>query len=309
MTPSRVNLVHRIMSVLQIVRELAISLTDCSLTIESVNVEKALRDALQKAGNPLLKSTELAEQWRPRLMEEIEERLEEWDQLGVPRPLIPSAAPSTLLTFRHLNYQVAIESSGLTKDFAEAVNFLYSLTPREFLLVPACLLQIAGCDPIIITEGPNDGGVDCVGQVKLGPIRSLCIFAQSKTSQSTIKIDTVRLDYDKFRTLQKAVLFADYLAAIGNDISADGRAVCYAFFGGAEFSNSARNYARQEAILLRSPRQAAFLLNQAFGLASIQRLRDDIGNTLVRDLSRNIAPVIAAYRSDRVSMQQNVAVN
>jgi hypothetical protein len=286
------------MSVVQVIQSVASSLTDCSLPYEIVNVEATLRDALREAGNPLLKSTELAEQWCSRLIDEIEERLEEWDKLGVPRPLIPSGIPSTLLTFRHPRYQSEVESPRLSMDFTEVLEFLLTLSPREFLLVPACLLHLAGCDPIIITDGPNDGGVDCIGQVKVGPTRSLCIFAQSKTSKSTIKVDTLRLDFDKFRTLQKTLLFSDYLAAIENDFSADGRALCYAFFGGAEFNEPARRYAREEALLLRSSRQAAFWLSHAFGISNLRNLSTGIGNTLVRDFSRNLAPIIAKYRTD-----------
>lgn len=284
------------MSVAKIVREVASTLADASVDRELVNLERFLRERLQQEGFSALEAAEFAEEWIERLSYELEEQLKEWDLLGIPRPLVQGSSQSTFLTFKHRNYQSVVGRHSLSPDFPSVYDFVASLTPREFLLVPACLLQLAGCNPIIITDGSGDGGVDCIGQVTAGSMRSLCIFAQARTSSTDITKEAVQLEYAKFRDLQRTGQFIEYLAALGKGNSADGRATFYAMFGSAEFKQPARDYASREGILLRSRRQLAFWLSQSFSLESLLQLREEIGVTLLRDLSRNLAPLIASSR-------------
>ncbi|KYC35736.1 hypothetical protein WA1_08005 [Scytonema hofmannii PCC 7110] len=286
------------MGIAQIIRELAADLANASVNVEVVNLQRVLRERLQQKGVSSLKATEISENWVERLQQELEEQLVEWDLLGIPRPLVQASSPFTFITFRHRNYQPTLEMQGISTDFPEVYNFIASLSPREFLLVPACLLQLAGCNPILITDGSGDGGVDCVGQVIAGPARSLCIFAQARTSSTEITKDSVQLEYAKFRDLQRTGQFAEYLAALGTGNSADGRAVCYAMFASAEFKEPSREYARREGILLRSRRQAAFWLSQSFSVDSLRQMRQKLGTSLIRNLSQNLAPVITPYRRD-----------
>ena len=286
------------MKVAQIVREVASTLADASVDREVVNLQRFLRDRLQQEGFSPLKSIEFAEDWLQRLQQELEEQLTQWDLLGIPRPLVQASSPSTFITFRHRNYQSAAGIQGIPIEFPNVYDFVTSLAPREFLLVPACLLQLADCNPIIITDGSGDGGVDCMGQVTAGSIRSLCIFVQARTSSTDITKEAVQLEYAKFRDLQRTGQFTEYLAALGKGNSADGRAACYAMMASAEFKEPAREYARREGILLRSRRQIAFWLSQSFTLDSLLQLREELGATLVRDLSQNLAPLIASYRQD-----------
>jgi hypothetical protein len=286
------------MSIAKIVREVAATLADATVNREIVNLQRLLRERLQQEGFSPLRATELAEDWLQRLEQELEQKLREWDLLGIPRPLVQASSASTFLTFLHRNYQSVVGMQGISTEFPQVYDFVASLTPREFLLVPACLLQLADCNPIIITDGSGDGGVDCMGQVTAGSIRSLCIFVQARTSSTDITKEAVQLEYAKFRDLQRTGQFTEYLAALGKGNSADGRAACYAMMGSAEFKEPAREYARREGILLRSRRQIAFWLSQSFTLDSLLQLREELGATLGRDLSRNLAPLIASYRQD-----------
>ena len=286
------------MGIAQIIQEVAANLSDASVDGAVVNLQRVLRERLQQKGFSSLKATEIAENWLQRLQQELEEQMVEWDLLGIPRPLVQASSPSTLITFRHRNYQSVFGMQGISTEFPDIYNFVSSLSPREFLLVPACLLQLSGCDPVLITDGSGDGGVDCIGQVTAGPARSLCIFAQARTSSTDIFKDSVQLEYAKFRDLQRTGQFVEYLAALGKGNSADGRAVCYAMFASAEFKEPAREYARREGLLLRSRRQEAFWLSQSFNFDSLCQMREKLGATLVRDLSRNLAPLIRVYRRD-----------
>ena len=284
--------------VAKIVREAAANLADAYQDKEVVNLERFLRNKLQQAGFSSLQSTELAEDWVKLLLQELEKELREWDLLGLPRPLVESSSPSTFLTFKHRNYESVLGMQGFCQDFPGVYEFVASLTPQEFLLVPACVLQLAGCDPIIITDGSGDGGVDCIGLVPSGSIRSLCVFVQARTSLQEITKEAIQLEVAKFQDMKRTGLFAEYLGALGKGNSADGLAVCYAVVASAEFKDSAREYARREGILLRSPRQAAFWLSHSFSLDNLLELREKLSPILVRDLSRNLAPVITESRRD-----------
>ncbi|MBA3920663.1 MAG: hypothetical protein H0X31_02720 [Nostocaceae cyanobacterium] len=289
------------MNVAQIVREAALNLADASVSGAVVNLQRVLKESLQQKGFPSLRATEIAEDWLQRLQQELEAQLREWDALGIPRPLVQASSPSTFLTFRHPNYHSTLGVQGIPEEFPKVYDFIDSLSPREYLLVPACLLQLAGCDPILITDGSGDGGVDCIGQITTGPARSLCIFAQARTSSTDITKDSVQLEYAKFRDLQRTGLFAEYLAALGKGNSADGRSVCYAMFASAEFKETARECALREGLLLRSRRQAAFWLSQSFSINSLYEMRQSLGTTLARNLNRNLAPLIIPYRQDTAS--------
>ncbi|MEH1927937.1 hypothetical protein [Nostoc sp.] len=286
------------MSIAQIVREVAVNLANASVDGAVVNLQRVLKEHLQQKGFSSLRATEIAEDWLQRLQQELEEQLIEWDSLGIPRPLVQASSPFTFLTFRHRNYHSALGMQGISTEFPEVYDFVASLSPREFLLVPACLLQLAGCDPILITDGSGDGGVDCIGQLTEGPARSICIFAQARTSSTDIAKNSVQLEYAKFRDLQRTELFGEYLAALGKGNSADGRSVCYSMFASSEFKEPAREYARSDGLLLRSRRQAAFWLSQSFNFDSLRQMRQTLGATLVRNTSRNLAPLITPYRRD-----------
>ncbi len=284
------------MGIAQIVKEVADNLANASIDEAVVNLQRLLKEHLQQKGYLPLKATEIAEDWLERLKQELEDQLVEWDLLGIPRPLVQGNSPSTFITFRHRNYQSLLGIEGVSTEFPEIYNFIASLSPREFLIVPACLLYLAGCNPIFISDGCGDGGVDCIGQVSNGPARSLCIFAQARTSLTDIAKDSVLLEYAKFQDLQRTGKFTEYLAALGKSNSADGRAICYAIFASAEFKEPAREYARHQGLLLRSHRQAAFWLSQSFSFDSLLQMKQQLGITLVKNLSRNIAPLIALYR-------------
>lgn len=286
------------MDVWQVVRNVASNITDISNRTDIINVRQVLEQALVSSGTPSVRSAELAEQWGARLQEEISSQLSEWDQLGVPRPLSPAGSPYTFFTFRHPSH-VTVDSYKLPLDFAEVYDFVGSLNPQEFLLVPICLLAIAGCNPIVITDAKDDGGVDCIGQVELGPTRSLCIFVQAKTSQRLIEKNVVQLESSKFRELQNSKRFSkqfvDYLSALKKQQSADGRAICYTVVANNEFIKSCRDYALEEGILLKSRRQVAHLLSQHLGITNLQQMKIDLALQMKRDLQRNFAPIIASY--------------
>lgn len=278
----------------QIIREIASNLTSISTGQKVINIQQVLETALISGGSSPLESAELAEQWKERLKKEIEKQLQEWDDLGLPRPLLSTNNPLTLITYKHDKY-VEKSKLKLPDDFSEVLDFINSLNPTEFLIVPLCLLAIANCNPIIITDATNDGGVDCIGKIDLGPTRCLCIFIQAKTSISEISKDILHTEESKFRDLQTKALFADYLAALGKTKPIDGRAICYAITANNEFQMPARDYALRINVLLRSRRQVAYWLSQYFGISNLEKMKVELSGSLKKDLNRNFMPELKNF--------------
>ena len=281
-------------SVCQSVQELSESIIDTNLKAKAVNLRSALRDRLLTEGHTSYRADEIASEWAGRLSKEINERLQEWDLLGIPRPLIQGSSASTFLTFKNPSYEKYSGKKGLPTDFPEILEFIRTLSTREFLIVPACLLFIAKCDPIFITEGANDGGIDCMGKLSHSPMRSLCIFMQSKAGPTLPKIstNTIRQEFAKFQDFQNSTQFINYLTALDTMYSVDGQAFCYAIVSNSEFDKAACNHARKKQVLLRSCRQAAFWISQSFRAEHLVQLRNELEPFLSRDLRRNIAPII-----------------
>jgi|GEM_PF-2702944 len=260
----------------QIVREVAADIVR-SLPAEGlINVRHALRDRFETLGFGL-HSDELAEDWKQKLSKEIEVALAEWDRLGVPRPLVTCDSPYTLITYRHENYYRLVGEHSLPLHFGETLELLSSLSAREFLLVPILLLYLSGCDPILVTDAPNDGGVDCMGRIALGPLHSVCIFVQSKTALSRVPINTVMLDHKKFARIRGKTLYKNYIDALGTGNSSDGLASIYYFVTNNEFEGPSRVYARDEEIIIRSIRQIAFIISKALPVAKLHELQSLIG--------------------------------
>jgi len=283
------------MNVSQIAKDLAKTLSDSSFHKQTINLQSELRLALENSGSySQLQSTELAEEWWVKVRDELESWLLEWDYMGIPRPLSPSLSPTTFLTIHHPHYTTSATQPILPAAFPQIMAFLAGLSSREFLLPCACLLQIAGCDPILISDGPRDGGVDCIGRIQTGATRSLCLFVQSKTSVSTVQKQALQLEIRKFEDLQKTATFTEYVTALGTTHAADGRALCYLIAANNEFAHAARRYAVENGLLLRSLRQMAFLISQHFTLQALTELRDTV--TLTRDLQYNLAPKIRVAR-------------
>lgn len=285
------------LSIARIVRKTAGELVNSSLQEPILNLRLVLRKRLEQEGLSSLEAAEMSESWTGRLLEEINAVLADWDWMGVPRPIVPSSAPNILITYRHERYLSSIGGMGLSVEYGEVAELISRMSPREFLLVPICLLRTIGCNPIIVTDGPGDGGVDCIGQIALGPTRSLCIFMQARTGAKNITKADVQLEYSKFCDLRNTGQFTEYLAALGKGTSRDGISICYAMVASTEFEQPAREYALREEILLRSRRQIAFWLSQRFGRDRLRGLLTELGDTLVRDLSRNLAPLLGQYYS------------
>ena len=260
-----------------------------------INLEAELRTALQGSGHPELRAHELAEEWLSWCLREIESLMLRWDDLGLGRPLAATGDGRSLVTCRHARYHSIAGSSALPRGYNDMLAFVDSLSAREFLLVPVCLLRACGCDPIIVTEG-SDGGVDCLGRVATGALRSLCVFVQAKSGANDVTKSELITEYGKFQDLMSGKpMFDKYLAAAASMPNVEGRSICYVVVSRSDFERPARDYAFQERILLRPGIQVASLLCGIASSATLEAMRKDLGPTLKRDLSRNLGPLVESY--------------
>ena len=134
--------------------------------------------------------------------------------------------------------------------------------PSQLLLVPLCLLFLAGCDLILVTDASGDGGVDCIGRLNSGYIGSINLFMHSKKSDARINKDMLLKEFGKYSHLKKLPVFQQYLSALGKSTSLDGFTSVYCFVTNNEFERSARDYAFDEAFTLRSVRQSAYWISK-----------------------------------------------
>ena len=264
---------------------------DCPQT---VNVQREFRDHLSSLPALEPQADELAERWRPSLLARIERVLvEHWVNLGVPRPLSLLDERDTLVTWRHPKY---VELSGFeppTNEFFSIFEWLGQLSSQQFLVPCACLLAFLGADPIFITEGSGDGGVDCIGRIKDGPFRSGCLFVQAKTGSSAIKRDTVLTEYSKYLILPHLEKYKVYCERLGIETSSDGAAFTYLIVSNSEFNGPARKAASHLGILLRSRSQLSYWLSSRFSLLELDKMLNDLEPFTRRGESfTNLAPLI-----------------
>jgi hypothetical protein len=279
--------------VIRVVKELAADLAIHPGTSTTIALRSALRERLALRGYGL-RSDELAEEWIDKLDIELETALCSFDTIGVPRPMVPSEnARSVMLTYRHKNYPAHLDGAGVNEVYFKMLATIEDCAPRELLIISSCVLYSAGCDPILITEG-GDGGVDCVGLIPGGPLRSVCLFIQAKTCNASVSKGVVQAEYVKFCDMQEQPQhhLNRYLAALGRPTSRDGQSLCYAIFASNEFQEPAIQYAATKHFIVRSKRQLAYLLSRSFSESDYLKVKAAL-DPPTRNLQRNIATDIA----------------
>jgi hypothetical protein len=180
----------------------------------------------------------------------------------------------------------------VSEEFIEIYHWLSSLNEREFLLPVVCFLKLVGCDAIFVTDGTGDEGIDCLGRIGVGPLRSIVLFVQAKSKIDHVPRDLVLQEYGKYAALPRTPKFHSYLEALGVERSMDGAAFNYVIIASNEFQASAQQVSARLGVLLRSRRQLAYFLSQQTSLANLKALH---ARSLIPprpDLSTNLAPLI-----------------
>ena len=172
----------------------------------TVNVLNAFASFLVRQGVDELHAYEMAEKQENLVDRVLVDVTKEWNALGIPPPIGYSEDRNIWLTWRHPKYFQLTGQYPLRQKYIRVLNWLSSLDARGYLLPGVLFLNILRCNPIFITDGPNDEGVDCIGRIADGPLRSVVVFLQVKTRQGTqnrMGKDVILQEYGKYLVLEK----------------------------------------------------------------------------------------------------------
>ena len=265
----------------------------------TVNVLRSFTHFLVKKGFEQFRAEEVAEQQQALIWRKLNEASDEWRALGLPSPIGPPVDwGDNWLTWRHPRFFELTGQTPLQKKYIIIHDWISALDPREYLLVGVLFLKILGCNPIYITDGANDEGVDCIGRIENGPLRSIVVLVQAKTRQGNRTVmgkDIVLQEYGKFSILGKTRKYREYLEALRFREIIDGSASLYFVISNVEFDRKSREIAKELGIVLRSRRQMAHLLGGSVSLRSLYIAQKEVVIPRGPDLSWNVSGSLDKY--------------
>ena len=264
----------------------------------TVNVPNAFARFLVSQGVDSFQAEEEAERQERLLCRKLLDVEREWRGLGIPAPIGGSDADELWLTWRHPRFSEITGRESLSRKYVSLLNSLSKLGPRQYLLVGLLFLKMIHCDRIFVTDGSNDGGVDCIGRIAAGPLRSVMVFVQVKTRQhnsSRIGRDIVLQEFGKFSVLVKTKKYQEYLEALKFLETIDGSATVFCIMSNVEFDPRGRQLGRDLGVLLRSGRQMAHYLTQYTTTRGYRSMLRSVSVPRSPDLSTNFAEELRQY--------------
>ena len=257
----------------------------------AINIEDEYYLYLVQRGIPDSIASEAAETQLHSLTSVLENYLVDWDQQGVPRPLTATDQQDVFLPWSHTQFpRYSGINEGIDKNYCEVLHYVRGLSDREFPVVCAIWLRCIGCETILYCDGPGDGGVDLLGRVTTGGLRSLAVAVQSKTTGSTVGRKTILTESSNYQLLLNSPVgrYQAYRDALQLDISRDGASWAYAVVTNSEFQDGARQAARDLRVMLRGARQVALVISETYAKKRIEHLVRAIAPVLTPDLDVNL---------------------
>lgn len=263
-----------------------------------LNILDQFNSFLQENEFGKLRASEETQKQEDLIQRHLDNELKEWKALGVPTLIdYVENNKNVLVTWRHSSFQQRYidHKHYESAKFVSVYNWLLSLHEREFLFACALYLKLLKCDPIYITDGKGDGGIDCIGRVNEGPFRSIFVYVQSKTTKDKNKqfsLNTLRQEYSKYSALKKSEKYLEYRKRLLDPDGRDGSGEVYVFFANTEFNSEAKNAASDLGIILRSIRQMAFFLSLAYNIEDIKNSFQNVSIPTEPDLNKNLSEEI-----------------
>lgn len=258
-----------------------------------MNLEVGFSRFLQERGIGENVASELAAEQYELVRRKVERHIGVWTDHGLASPAgFHVEQERTLVTWRHERFE---ELTGQVRPRSELFDTQQSvarLLNRHFLLPCACYLHSLGCDPIYVTDGTRDEGIDLVGLVRTGPFRSSILYVQAK-SQGRISGDELLKEFGKFKALPQTSRHLQYLDALGASRLKDGAGFLYLCLVNGEFDFAAEEQGRNLGALLRSRRQIADQLSRTYTSARLAEIEAAVVIPDGPDLQRNLAPALA----------------
>lgn len=276
-------------------------LLGAALTSEApqiLNISDRFATFLQNNDFNRLTANEEAQRQETLILRHLGQELEEWRALGVPAPIeyVENNA-NMLITWRHDLFRrgLGVNLTEQLSHFVVIYDWLLSLAEREFLFACALLLKCLGCNPIYISDGSGDMGVDCMGKIAEGPLRSLVVFVQSKTVQKPgdrVTENILRQEYSKYAMLKRSEKYLEYLNKLSVFDSRNGFGEVYFVLTNTEFGSSAQKAANRLGIILRAKRQLAYQFSLRASYSEILQAYEQFEVPSGPALDRNIAEEI-----------------
>ena len=226
-----------------------------------------------------IRATDYVTEHFTKLCDVIERHLLDWDAQGIPRPIAQTDQDHIFVAWPHSQFR---RYSGLSEiidgNFCEVFDFVKGVDGRAFLVICALWLKCMEFREIYVCDGRGDEGVDLLGMLNQGGLRSLIAVVQAKTSNNTVNRGTVLSEYGKYKSLFHTPKYLEYRRALGIDGSIQGGTWMYVIMANHSFSGSARIAARTLGVLLRSVHQISFEIAKKYTKAQIAVEVDRIVN-------------------------------
>ena len=259
---------------------------------QAINLRYEFSQHFERQGLAALVANELANDQFVQLCGTLERHLQDWDLQGVPRPLAQTDQDHIFVAWPHEEF---CRHSGLSErintNFCDIFEYTRSLTGNQFLVICALWLKCGGFNSIFICDSVGDEGVDVLGLLDGGELRSLVASVQAKTSSDPIGRGLVLAEYGKYMMLPHTEKYVEYRRALGVDSRVEGVSWSFMVLGNNSFNSGARRVSNRLGILLRSIHQISYSLANNYTKADIKgevdRLCGPRGDELKPDLTTN----------------------
>ncbi len=270
--------------------ERALSLT----APRAIDLERSFVDFLVIRGVRELHAAELYLEHGRNLIRQTGLAADAWNEVGNRRPYAQLADdPGRLLSWRSPSFEKLTGHVPIAEEFASAYDWMRRNAGPAFLLPALCYLRALGCDRIFLTDGPDDEGVDCIGRIATGPLRSLAVFVQAKSSSDFVTGEQFSAMQTRYSALPSTRMFRRYLEALEVTRSAEGAGFLFVVAAQGRFKESARHLAWKTGTLLRSGRALANTLASYYPTGSLDAVAQAVELPQGHDLERNLAAELA----------------
>lgn len=232
---------------------------------KALNVRDEFRDHFVENGLGPVRSEEMANDHFGQLCDSIERHLSDWDAQGVPRPLTQSDQDHIYLVWSHNQFpRYSGLRESIDRNFCEIFQYVQTLDGSQFVVICAIWLKCVGFRKILVCDARGDEGVDLLGLLEHGGLRSLVVVVQAKTSKSLVGRGLVLAEYGKYLMLPHTEKYIEYRRALDLDRRIEGNSWVYMLLSNQPFDAGARRVSSRLGILLRSIHQIAFFLAKKY---------------------------------------------
>jgi hypothetical protein len=257
---------------------------------KSINLDLEFSRFLQTHGIEALEAAEIAAEQRLLVRRRVSRQIERWVGQGVSSPInFVVESEEVVISWRHERFAELTGSEPPVVGFVDVYVWLSEQSNRAFLLPCLCFLKLLGCDPIFVTDGARDEGIDCIGLIATGELRSTAVFIQARSAAALISGDPLLQEYAKYAALPRTHKYMQYLDALGVLKLQDGAGYLYAVLTNSDFHYAAQQNAARLGVLLRSRRQIAHFISQVYSVRRLEQIRAELKIPETGDLTTNLA--------------------